>query len=74
MSYTKWSLKISLYILALLCATTHQSYCRHTGVRPSSVKPDFSEAVKQINTTFGGIAPFHHNSKPFFFCFKIVHF
>ncbi len=61
-----------LVLLALLCATAQQSYCRHAGVRrPSvrrpSVKLIFSEPVKQINAKFGGKVPFHHISRPFFF-------
>ncbi len=43
--------------LALLCATTQQSYCRHDGVCRPSVKPVFSEPVKQI-AKFGGKLPF----------------
>ncbi len=31
------SYKIKKVFLALLCATAQQSYCRHVGVRPSSV-------------------------------------
>ncbi len=64
--------------LALLCATAQQGYCRHAGVcgpssvrlsvvRSLSVKPVFSELIKQINATFGGSVPFHHISMPFFF-------
>ncbi len=40
-------------VLALVCATEQQSYCRHAGVRrpparPSSIKPVFSEAVHSL--------------------------
>ncbi len=59
-----------VFLLALLCATAQQSYCRHVGVRrPSvcrpSVKPVFSEPVRHINAKFGGKVPFHHISRPF---------
>ncbi len=67
----------SFVFLALLCATAQQSYCRHAGVRrpssvvrPSSVKPVFSEPVKQINAKFGGKVPFHHISRPLFCSFS----
>ncbi len=69
------------HFLALLCATAQQSYCRHAGVRRPSVRPSsivrrpsvklmFSEPIKQINAKFGGKVPFHHISRPFFFCFS----
>ncbi len=51
----------NLAFLALLCATAQQSYCRHAGVRRPSVKPVFSEPVKQINAKFGTKVPFHDN-------------
>ncbi len=62
--------------LALLCATTQQSYCsqagvrRRSSVRRPSVKPVFSEPVKHIDAKFGGKVPFDHISRPFFFVFQ----
>ncbi len=47
---------------------------RPSVVRPSSVKPVFSELVMQINAIFGRKVPFHHISRPFFLFFKIFHF
>ncbi len=42
-------LKTPLAILALLCATAQQSYCRHAAVRrPSVVRPSV-KLVKQAN-------------------------
>ncbi len=38
-------------------------------VRPSSVKPVFSEPVKPINFKFGGKVPFHYISRHFFVVF-----
>ncbi len=42
--------------------------------RPSSVKPVFSEPVKQIDAIFGGKISFHHISRQFLLFFKILHF
>ncbi len=36
------------------------------GVRRPSVKPVFSEPVRQINATFGGKLPFYHIFRPVF--------
>ncbi len=45
-------------VLALICVTTQQSYCRHAGFCRPSVKSVFSDPVKQINAKFGGKVPF----------------
>ncbi len=49
---------------------------RASVVRPSSVKPDFSEPVSQIYAKFGGNVYFHHITPDHFLLlfFKILHF
>ncbi len=50
-SVSKISQKIlnrSTSFLALLCATAHQSYCCHTGVRRPSVRPSVCSNVRVV--------------------------
>ena len=67
-------------VLALLCATAQESYCRHAGVRSPSVrrpslKPVCSETVKQIKIKFWEKLPVHHHiSRLFFFVFQNLQF
>ncbi len=53
------------FLLALLCATAQQSYCRHVGVR---LQNPFSQINgKQINTEFCG--PIHPYLQTFLFVY-----
>ena len=58
------------------CTAELQSSCRClSSVRPSSIRPVFSEPVEQINAKFGGKASFHHISRHFLcLFFKILQF
>ncbi len=65
--------------LALLdCVSRANAVARASIVRPSvrrpSVKPVFSETVKQINAKFCGKVAIHHISRPFFPFLKILDF
>ncbi len=57
------------WLLALLCNTAQQRYCRHAGVRRPSVKPIFSETVVHTNTKFCGYVPANNISRPYFVLF-----
>ena len=65
------SLKVYSVFSSALCYCTARLLSSRG--RPSSVKPIFSEPVKQINAKFSGKVPFHHISR-LIFCFSFCIF
>ncbi len=61
-------------LLALLCATARQSYCRQAGVRRPSVRPSVKPIFSEPSSEFWGKSTCPYFSQNTFLLFKLFFF